>query len=222
MNDLELPSLPNGVEYLGRPDGPDESMETDGGIQFTVLWARYRSGGLSVNIGWTVNHLMGDFRDPNRLVIDFDSSDHAAAVSDGEGYNPEQALQGITTSILRSIPMAHARALMRPRHEQLSVAGLRESLSPLPNRVESEKDYVHIAMAYIALVNGSSVEPLRRLSEWTHESAETWSARLRRARARGILIGKGRDAQLSPAYQETANSIWRELSPQRGEPDGHK
>jgi hypothetical protein len=210
---LDLPALPQGVQYCG-PAVPEEATEIDGGMTFTVLWARYRIHGLNVSIGWTVGHLMGDFREPNKLYIDFDSSNYAIETteqSESDDYSPTQAFDGITTTLLRAIPMAHARALMRGRHEQLSVSGLREDLSPLPRRVETDRDYVHVAMAYVALVNGSSVEPIRRLGEWTDESADTWSARLRRARARGVLLGKGREARIAPSYQADANELWREL-----------
>lgn len=208
-----LPPLPDGVQFLG-PPRPEERSEKEGGRKFKVLWARYRVHGLEVSIGWTVGHIMGDFREPNKLHIDFDASEYARTESDEtrEGsYAPAQALDGITTSLLRSIPMAHARALMRERHEQLSVGEIREGLSPLPARVESDRDYVHISMAYVALVNGSSIEPIKRLAEWTDESVDTWSARLRRARAKGILLGKGRHARIGPEHQSVANALWTEL-----------
>lgn len=207
-----LPPLPEGVQFIGPPH-PEEGSEVDGGITFKVLWARYRVHGLNVSIGWTVGHIMGDFREPNKLRIDFDASEYARTESNesGEdGYAPSQALDGITTSLLRAIPMAHARALMRERHEQLTVGDIREELSPLPARVETDRDYVHISMAYVALVNGSSIEPIKRLAEWTDESVDTWSARLRRARAKGILLGKGRHARIAPEHQTVANALWDE------------
>ncbi|MBG6182012.1 hypothetical protein [Arthrobacter sp. CAN_A1] len=220
MTNLELPTLPAGVKYLGRPEGPDEASEPDGGLEFKVLWARYEISGLSVRIGWTVDHMMGSFRAPNRLHIDFDSFNYGTAPETAEGFAPEQAFDGITTHVLRSVPMAHARALMRERYEQLFVLSLHEALSPLPTRVESDRDYVHVAMAYVALVNGGSIEPLKRLSEWTNESDDTWSARLRRARTRGVLLGKGRQAELSPKCQKVADEIWSQLREAKGAASG--
>ncbi|MCQ1988053.1 hypothetical protein [Arthrobacter sp. zg-Y844] len=192
-------------------------------MTFKVLWARYRVHGLNVSIGWTVGHIMGDFREPNKLRIDFDASDYALAQAGETGtdtYAPAKALDGITTSLLRAIPMAHARALMRERHEQLTVGGLRQELSPLPSRVESDRDYVHISMAYVALVNGSSVEPIKRLAEWTGESVDTWSARLRRARTKGILLGTGRKARIAPEHQAVANDLWNERRAENGRSSG--
>lgn len=216
MTKLDLPPLPSGVRYLGKLDGPDEGVVKDNGLHLKVLWARYEIHGLSASIGWTVDHVVGTFREPDRLIIDFDSYAYATAPSEPEeGFSPEQAFNGITTNLLRSVPMAHARALMRDRYEQLAVLTLQSALSPLPRRVESDRDYVHVAMAYVALVNGASIEPLKRLSEWTGESDDTWSARLRRARAREILVGKGRQARVNPKWQPVADGIWRELADTR-------
>jgi hypothetical protein len=175
-------------------------------MTFPMLTAAYRVHGLTVEISWVVGHVMGSFREPNRLTIDFDSFDYARELDEtGEDEKPE-AFEGITTSLLRSIPMAHARALMRDRYEQLAVADVRSEVTPLPSRVEEDQDYVHVAQAYVSLVQ-VSVEPIKRLAEWTQESPDTWSARLRRARARGVLVGKGRDARIAPAYQAVANDI---------------
>lgn len=217
----DLPALPAGVEYIGQPF-PDEKPDSDTGMPVTILKARYRVRGLRVTIGWTVGHRMGNFREPNELQIHFDSSDYGMSATEPgiDDYAPAQAFDGITTNLLRAIPMAHARALMRGRHEQLLVSGLREELSPLPARVETDRDYVHVAMAYVSLVNGSSVEPIRRLGEWTDESVDTWSARLRRARSRGVLLGKGREASIAPAYQAVADELWLELRAQNRSSDG--
>lgn len=171
-----------------------------------MLTAAYRVHGLTVAISWVIGHKMGSFREPNKLTIDFDSLAYAQELAEtGEDERPE-AFDGITTSLLRSIPMAHARALMRDQYEQLAVAGVRKEVTPLPPRVEDDEDYVHVAQAYVSLVQ-VSVEPIKRLAEWSRESPDTWSARLRRARAKGVLVGKGREARIAPAYQAVANEI---------------
>ncbi len=211
MTTPALPQLAPKVEYLGHPDGPDVQTHDDGGVAFTVLRARYRVHGLRVEIGWVVGHLMGNFREPNQLSIDFDSMDYALS-QDGE--RQAEAWDGITTSVLRAIPMAHARALMRDRHEQLSVIDVRRDITPLPARVETDRDYIHVASAYVAL-GAVSVEPIKRLAEWSGESIDTWSARLRRARAKGILEGKGRDAHIATAFLDQSNGIWAEMRARR-------
>lgn len=206
MTNPELPPLSAEVTYLGPAEGVEEGTIEDGGQTFPVLWARYRVHGLTVSIGWVVGHDMGSFSDPNKLYIDFDSFDHAMGYDRPAGETGTRAFEGITTSLLRSIPMAHARAVMRERYEHLSVADVRRVFSYLPTRVDTVNDYVHIAMAYVALKD-VSVEPIKRLSEWTNESVDTWSARLRRARAKGILEGKGRQARIARAFDEKAEAI---------------
>lgn len=219
METAQLPPLPQGVECR-TPDGPRLDEYKDGGITFPMLTAVYRVHGLTVQISWVIGHVMGSFREPNRLTIDFDSFDYAQELDEtGEDERPE-AFEGITTSLLRSIPMAHARALMRDRYEQLAVADVRSEVTPLPSRVEEDQDYVHVAQAYVSLVQ-VSVEPIKRLAEWTQESPDTWSARLRRARARGVLVGKGRDARIAPAYQAMANELVTRLRSRKEHGDGN-
>lgn len=216
MTNPVLPQLAPDVEYLGRPDGPDEKTNDDGGLAITVLQARYKVHGLHVEIGWVVGHRMGNFREPNQLNIDFDSMDYGWTP---DGERRTKAWDGITTSLLRAIPMAHARALMRDRHEQLSVIDVRRDITPLPARVDTDRDYVHVATAYVAL-GAVSVEPIKRLSEWSGESIDTWSARLRRARAKGILDGKGRNADIAPRFKSLSEDIWAEMRARKGQTGG--
>lgn len=203
MDSTHLPALPDGVEYL---ESREEAKE-DGGLSLPDLRAYYRVHGLRVVIGWISGHPMGDFREPNSLHIDFDSYDYAMSNEASPERTGNRAFDGITTSVLRSIPMAHAKALMQERYEQINLADIQRHLRKLPSRVEKDSDYIHIATAYQALA-AVSVEPVKRLSEWTGESVETWSARLRRARSKGILEGKGRASRVAPAYTSVANELW--------------
>lgn len=212
----QLPDLAPNVRYLGPNDGPEIAHFQNGDVQWTVLWARYIVDGFNVSIGWDVGHPMGDFHEPNKLIIEFDEFEYGTS----ENRSEASFEGGITTSLLRSIPMAHARALMRKHHEQLSVASVRDAWTPLPSRVETDRDYVYVAAAYVALMK-ASVEPIKRLAEWTGESIDTWSARLRRARAKGILEGKGRQAQIAPAYLGMRDDIWAAMRARKEEPDGH-
>src|SRR4051812_38109836 len=109
MNSTQLPALPDGVEHLG---SREETTE-DGGLSLPVLRAYYRVHGLTVEIGWISGHPMGDFREPNSLQIDFDSFDYAMSDDASPERTGNRAFEGITTSVLRSIPMAHAKALMQ-------------------------------------------------------------------------------------------------------------
>lgn len=207
MDKMKLPTLPAGVSYLGQRAEAEEAVILEGGITLPILRARYRVHGLTVVIGWIIGHPMGDFREPNSLQIEFDYFDYGMGYDKASERAERPAFEGISTSVLRSIPMAHAKALMQERYEQLSIAEIQRDLSPLPERVEKDRDYVHIAAAYAALA-GVSVEPVKRLHEWTGESVETWSARLRRARAKGILEGKGRSSRIAPTFTSAANEIW--------------
>lgn len=217
MKSPSLPALGPNVEFLGDISGPDEKAAGTHGSPYHRLSARYRVDNFSIEIGWTIDHDMGSFREPNELKIDFDEFLYERLTRGTE--QQVGPLDGITTSVLRSIPMAHARALMRDRHEQLSVAALKDEITPLPARVDSETDYVHVSCAYVAL-GSCSVEPIKRLAEWTGESVDTWSARLRRARAKGILEGRGRHSRIAPSYLKQSNEIWSMMRARKDTSDG--
>ncbi|MFF1831517.1 hypothetical protein [Paenarthrobacter sp. NPDC058040] len=223
---MKLPSLPPlspNVKYLGKDSGPDEKAAGVEGSPYHQLSARYRVDHFLVEIRWIVDHEMGSFREPHELKIDFDDHEYGKALAargaDGGSAQQVGPIDGITTSLLRSIPMAHARALMRDRHEQLSVASIKDEITPLPTRVDSETDYVHVSSAYVAL-GSCSVEPIKRLAEWTGESVDTWSARLRRARSKGILEGRGRNSRIAPSFIKQSNEIWSTLRKRKDTSDG--
>lgn len=205
-----LPELPDDVELRGDQERPNEMSDPDTGI--TTLYAIYRVEVFLVTIRWEIGHPFGSFREPNELTIRFEEESYADRFGQGNNEVSRDSLApgGITTKILRKIPMAHARAFMRERYEHLSVASVRREITPLPSRVETEKDYVHVASAYVALCS-TSVEPVQRLAEWTGESPDTWLARLRRARAKGILEGTGQLSRIAAAFTEQSNAIWREM-----------
>lgn len=205
MDFTNFPPLPEGVECLSL-DGPEKGEYEDGGLTFPILRARYRVRGLTVEIGWVIGHEMGSFREPNQLRIDFDSYSYAESFDVTGEDERSEPFKGITTAMLRSIPMAHARALMRDQYEHLAVADVRSEVTPLPSRVETDEDYIHVAQAYVSLVQVSA-EPIKRLAEWTGESPDTWSARLRRARTRQVLEGKGLDARISAKHKKTAEEL---------------
>lgn len=215
MTATQLPDLASNVEYRGPKDGPDVKPRGNDERKWTALLAKYLVNGFAVSIYWDIGHPMGHFREPNELNIEFDPFEYGTSEA-----RSEVSFDGITTSLLRSIPMAHARALMREHHERLSVADIRRGITPFPSRVETDRDYTHVASAYVALCE-VSVEPIKRLSEWSGESIDTWSARLRRARAKGILEGKGRQARIAPAFVSMKDEIWAAMRARKDEPDGH-
>jgi hypothetical protein len=149
------------------------------------------------------------FKAPDRVEISPENPliEH---MTSGVDVQPEM-YNGVTTPFLRSIPMAHARHHLRTPYEQLSARLVREKFMPIPTRIEKDEDYMHVACAYVELVTGPSAEPIRRLFEWTGVKPATWSARLQRARAKGILVGRGRDAHISQDFRDMELSVTRPL-----------
>lgn len=207
----KLPQLPPDVELLN-PDDPIWQKE-DGSFgpwKVVRLWCAYRVDVFRVEIGWTFGLRIGDFREPDQLKIKADS-DWLAEKHDQTANTSQEVtlgLGGLTTKVLRKLPTSHARALMRDRYESLGVAEVKKLLSPLPTRVVEDHEYVHIASAYVAIAS-TSLEPVRRLAEWTQESVDTWFARLKRARARGILEGTGQNARICAKFQEASAHLWK-------------
>lgn len=217
----KMPSLPDDVELRNAAHPISETSGEVDGHPVTTLRVSYRVESFNVTIGWTVGHRLGPFKEPDELDIDFDS-EWWAENNSYETNSAERevlALPGLTTRILRKLPIAHAQALMRDNYEFLEIEEVKKDLSPLPSRVEKDEDYVHIAAAYVAL-GASSVEPIRRLHEWTGESPDTWLARLKRARNRGILQGTGYKARISPSFQEQSNQLWTRMRARREEISG--
>lgn len=201
MTESKEPNLPDGVEHHS---GPREERK----LGLDVVEIEYRMHGLGLTIGWTVNP-PNYFKAPDRVEI---SSENPLVehMTTGVDLQPEM-YNGVTTPFLRSIPMAHARHHLRTPYEQLSARLVRERFMPIPDRIEKDEDYMHVACAYVELVTGPSAEPIRRLSEWTGVEAATWSARLQRARAKGILVGRGRNAHISQDFRDMELSMTRRL-----------
>lgn len=216
----KMPPLPPGVELVNVADPIHEVPDALGPWPLLKLKCSYRVDAFDVEIGWTFGLPMGDFREPDELSISFNADSLADMYSQetGSAEKTSLALGGLTTKILRKLPVAHAQALMRDRYESLVVDEVKRLMTPLPPRVEDDRDYVHIASAYVALAS-ASMEPVRRLAEWTGTSVDTWFARLKRARARGILEGTGQKARITATFQEASNQLWRERRA-REEADG--
>ena len=172
--------------------------------------------GLERKIGWTVSPT-DYFKAPDRLSMYSEGPlvDYVEGPEEHMTADQLKMFEGITTHSLRELPMAHARHLLRPAYEALSVGLVRDAMLPMPNRIESDEDYVHAASTYVDLVTGPSTEPIRWLSEWTGVKPSTWSARLQRARARGILVGRGRSATISPQFKALEQEVRARLRERR-------
>jgi hypothetical protein len=210
MTESEEPKLPDGVEYHS---GPREVER----LGLPVMEVEYRMHGLGLKIGWTVSP-PDYFKAPDRLEISPEGP--LAEFMEGGPETEPEMYNGVTTPFLRSIPMAHARHVLRAPYEQLSVRLVRDRVMPLPSRVETDDEYMEVACAYVDLVTGPSAEPIRRLFEWTGVKAATWSARLQRARAKEILVGRGRNAQISPRFksleQDVRARVWARAQARSG------
>ncbi|WP_143111409.1 hypothetical protein [Arthrobacter sp. ov118] len=202
MTESEEPNLPGGVEFHS---GPREV--TVRGLPAVEI--EYRMHGLGLKIGWTVSP-PNYFKAPDRVEISPEEP-LSEFLLGGPDIKPEM-YNGVTKPLLRSIPMAHARQHLRAPYEQLSVRLVQERFLPIPIRIETDAEYMHVACAYVELVTGPSAEPIRRLNEWTGVKAPTWSARLQRARAKGILVGRGRHAHISPDFKDLERDVRARLS----------
>lgn len=207
---LRLPPLPEGVAFLGSEGaGPEEEKLDRNDRIVTVLWARYLVRGVLVDIGWTVDTLARRFREPD-LVFAKSAVDRPIEHEERQAAlrgTADLTQPGISKSVIMSIPMAHALSILRSRHEQLSFEPLRRGLPQFPTRLTKEMDYLLIVTAYLRLVSAGSEEPIRRLAEWSGESPDTWSARLRRARHKDYLVGRGQDARRGPKLDEFVHAV---------------
>lgn len=207
----DVPRLPEGVVHHAGPREGDSSAA----LGLAVVEIEYRMHGLELVIGWTVSP-PNYFAAPDRVTIKPDGPliDYLSVDSDAEMTAIEREMfNGVTKPFLRSIPMAHARHALRGPYEQLSARLVRDSFMPdMPDRIETDEHYMYVSCAYVALVTGPSAEPIRRLSEWTGVKPATWSARLQRARAKGMLVGRGRQASISPAFKSLEQEVMDRLA----------
>ena len=203
-----VPKLPEGVVHHAGPREGDRTAT----LGLAVVEVEYRMHGLELVIGWTVNP-PNFFAAPDRITIKPDGPliDYLAG-DDAEMTEAQREMfNGVTKPFLRAIPMAHARHVLRGPYEQLSVRLVRDTYMPMPDRVEDDEDYMHVACAYVALVTGPSAEPIRRLHEWTGVQPATWSARLQRARSKGMLVGRGRHAHIGPGFRDLERQVMDRL-----------
>lgn len=201
----DAPKLPDGVVHHAGPREGDSSTA----LGLAVVEIEYRMHGLELVIGWTVSP-PNYFAAPDRISIKPDGPliDYLSADDDAEMTEAEREMfKGVTKPFLRSIPMAHARHALRAPYEQLSARLVRDAFMPMPDRIEKDEHYMHVACAYVALVTGPSAEPIRRLAEWTGVKPATWSARLQRARSKGMLVGRGRQAHISSAFKPLEQEV---------------
>lgn len=116
---------------------------------------------------------------------------------------------GVTAEGLRTVPMNEIRRRLDRKVE----AALRSSgaVPYLPERVESELELAQFASVYATLIEARHTKPLQRLSDLTGVPRNTLSARVRRARERGILspFSKEHPGSLTPRAQSLLRDLER-------------
>lgn len=97
---------------------------------------------------------------------------------------------GITTDVMRSVPMSDARkCLRRLRGEVLLVRD--QGVYDLPERMVTRDDWIAFARAYGRSAARNPQQPIAHLAAATGLSVNTINARLRRAQELGLLQRQG-------------------------------
>lgn len=112
-----------------------------------------------------------------QIKTDFSTDEGLSAVAD---------TSGLTTGLLRSVPLGD----IRREYKDIRRA-LRTLFGTLTaERVESDRDLALVARHYAELVAEGHRSPIVELSEIWAVGRKTMSARVQRARARGLLEGE--------------------------------
>ncbi|PRY05319.1 hypothetical protein [Kineococcus rhizosphaerae] len=101
-----------------------------------------------------------------------------------DSYTSVEATDGITTEIVRSLPLADVRA----EFGRLGLEWLRQEydLTTILGRVETPEQWAQFAMIYVNIVKGTR-NPLQYMANESGVSRNTLSARVRRCRDMGFL-----------------------------------
>ena len=127
------------------------------------------------------------------IEVEFDSHapwDGPTGLRIGPAYNDEgiQAIadtSGLTTAVLRGIPLGDIRREYKEISRTLRALGAVDA-----ERVETLRDLALIAAHYADLVESGHRSPIVELAEIWSVGRKTMSARVQRARARGLLEGE--------------------------------
>jgi hypothetical protein len=109
---------------------------------------------------------------------------------------PESDGHGVTTEALRSIPLRQITTAMKEAFAQSQAPA--EAPSNVGRLGHGDRFYAQVAARYTALVSAGDDSPIATMSRREGLSTETVRARVKRARALGLLVGsRGEPAQLS-------------------------
>jgi hypothetical protein len=104
-----------------------------------------------------------------------------------EGAKGVYGTDGLTSVVLRAIPMQHVHDTMAPAALEKAPPTGRSDDIVVPSKVVTARDHALVASLYVLLASQGRTQPLKALAEATGISRETWSARVRRARDMGLL-----------------------------------
>ncbi len=102
-----------------------------------------------------------------------------------EGFDAAIETDGVTTEVLRAIPLADARR--RLRGLRLAARLQEPDVPALASRLSGVRDLAEFAKVYADAVADGQRHPLKSLAELTGIPRNTLSARVRRARDEGLL-----------------------------------
>jgi hypothetical protein len=155
--------------------------------------------------GWTVRieaSLFAPFVGPTSITVELvDAESVDAAIETG----------GITTGVMRAVPLAEARRVIAewgPR--ALAAIAPEAAPRPLPARVETPHDYALVAAEYVRLVTDGERRPIHVMAEACGVSRNTMSARVRRARDQGFIVQTGTGGRLRAELSPRAIQILNE------------
>jgi hypothetical protein len=127
--------------------------------------------------------LAAPFRGPDHLEVFFhggppESLDEAV----------DAAEEGITVAVLRRIPMQEINnRIKRLEYEVYGRYGWPAVHWQIPERVETDRDLAVVAAAYLEVADRGHPSPIELLARQSGISRNTVSARVRRARERGLI-----------------------------------
>lgn len=109
--------------------------------------------------------------------------------ADDDDY--EQVWQGITSGVLRKLPLSQivSDALGAQGAEEVARAALGDLQEAAKSRRRDDHYYAMVADAYAKITAAGETRPLPTLSEWTGLGIDTMRTQVSEARKRGILTG---------------------------------
>lgn len=174
------------IKYMEAVRVSDEAWLVDEGreTERDAVFVEYRLGG-----EWIVrltSLLYGRVEGPVEMSI------RLASLA---GMDDDALAEGITTHVLRAIPMRDARR--RLAWQMTSAYQAEGSSEVLPKRFKNESDFALLAALFAGKAAAGEKKPLWTLAAEHGVSRNTFAARIRTARSLGLLTPEGEPAALT-------------------------